>query len=44
MEFLVIVTLFVLGLGFLSALLPFLVLPRKPPSRTRPSAETGHRH
>jgi hypothetical protein len=33
MEFLVIVTLFVLALGFLSALLPFLVSQRKRPSR-----------
>lgn len=34
MEFLVLVTLFVLGLGFFSALLPFLISPhRKRPSR-----------
>jgi hypothetical protein len=34
MEFLVFVALFVLGLGFLSALLPFIVLRRsKRPSR-----------
>ena len=34
MEFLMIVALFVLGLGFLSALLPFIVLHRpKRPSR-----------
>jgi hypothetical protein len=34
MEFLMLVTLFVLGLGFLAALLPFLVSPhRKRPSR-----------
>ena len=34
MEFLVIVTLFVLGLGFFSALLPFMMSwPRKRPSR-----------
>jgi hypothetical protein len=34
MEFLVIVTLFVLGLGFFAALLPFMVSPRrKRPSR-----------
>jgi hypothetical protein len=36
MEFLVIVTLFVLGLGFFSALLPFMVSRhRKRPSRRR---------
>ena len=29
MEFLVIVTLFVLGLGFFSALLPFMISPRR---------------
>jgi hypothetical protein len=34
MEFLVLVTLFVLGLGFLAALLPFIVSQRqKRPSR-----------
>ena len=34
MEFLVMVTLFVLGLGFFSALLPFMLSPRgKRPSR-----------
>jgi hypothetical protein len=37
MEFLVIVTLFVLGLGFLSALLPFIVSQHhKRPSRRTP--------
>ena len=42
MEFLVVVTLFVLGLGVASALLPFLISLRKPPSRTRPSGWPPH--
>jgi len=39
MEFLVIVTLFVLGLGFLSALLPFIVLRRSKRAARRSSMQ-----